>query len=213
MLSLIHEDHLIAMNWDTGYIRSVLNEFMRALRDHSERIAVLEETIPRLTEKPYSEQLTEQLNNLKSGTADEFGKTQLRIAASEAAFDAKLQEVRTLVENESLAHLGEARRLITVELSNYQPTLSPSDPIVNSLTDQLGKLKREIDDNAKRVSRLTSEMDDRQTADPRPASADPGLGIRIPHLEKRVSDIEKMVYTFPRVEADLRTLQLQFPAV
>jgi septal ring factor EnvC (AmiA/AmiB activator) len=213
ILSIIQEERLASINWDTRYILNVLNTIMHVLREHEDRLDAHDQQLPLLTEKTYSEHLNQQLIAMNSEVSHEFENTRKKIGKVESDVDRKLESLRTFVENESLAHLGEARRLITVELSNYVPTLSSSDPIVHSLTDKIGKMQREMDENAQKVARLADDVDERATPpmEARPAS---GQGaIRIPHLERRVDDIEKMIYTFPRVESDLRTLQLQFPAV
>jgi hypothetical protein len=82
ILSIIQEEWLASINWDTRYILNVLNTIMHVLREHEDRLDAHDQQLPLLTEKTYSEHLNQQLIAVNSEVSQEFENTRKRSARS-----------------------------------------------------------------------------------------------------------------------------------
>ncbi|KAK8852390.1 hypothetical protein M9Y10_017364 [Tritrichomonas musculus] len=206
IINLIQEEQLFDVHWDTQPMGKVLKEILTLFQDQSKRISQIEAKITDFVEKPVFEKLQNNFLDFESQSSENIEKIKKQQKEDMEKVKKELNTIKDYVDNENLATLSESRRLVTKEISNYVPRVFDTDPIIV-------KMNESLKENIKSIDKLRDDFNS-ITIPPStpggPVTVDRSA-VRVVQCEKKLSDLEGMIQSYPSLESDLLNMQIQFP--
>lgn len=232
LLGVIQEQQLISMTWDTQHISNVLNEILKLFQDQQQRLTAIESQLANFAQKDEVENIKLELATFQSVTTRDIDDIKSQIDTTKTNLDKDIADLREHTETLHIAGIGEAHRLVNVELSNFVPTLTLNDPL-------LAQMNQNIKENTENISKLLSNAGVSPAVTPTPSTpatpaptptptpttaptepspqiayvrgTDELADFRLNQAEKRLDKIEKMLTTYPQIEGDVANLNMALP--
>ena len=140
--NVINEENLIALNFNSSPISTVLNEILVLFKEQQAKINKIEEALKDKVEKTTFDKLYNEVGSLNDECSLEFSELRKKITEFKRESDNQVKDIREQQDIDKLEILAETRRLITTEIKQV------------SYDDQLSKLSEKIKVNDNIISKM-----------------------------------------------------------
>lgn len=199
--SVLNEEKLLTLNFDSNPISSVLNEILILFKDQQKRITRLENSLQDKLDFPIFENFSKQFDQLNKECGIEFQETHQQLADIKKELRTTVTENKEQQEIEKLEVLAETRRLITTEIKqvSYSDEISSMNKRIKSAEDMLDKLADAIENGDFSSTGNTGVQ---------------GEGVstmKLTRLQHDIDDLKTKLESYTNLEANVNEIMINHP--